>query len=74
MASIVILMQVRYLFSEIQKRVSRHRNYLKIVKSMEAKFTVATEEELRLFDDNCAICWDKMKRARKLPCGHMFHK
>lgn len=74
MASIVIWMQVRFLFIEIQKRVARHRNYLKVVRSMEARFSVASEEDIRLYDDNCAICWDRMQVARKLPCGHLFHK
>ncbi|XP_067927923.1 E3 ubiquitin-protein ligase AMFR-like isoform X2 [Watersipora subatra] len=73
MASIVIWMQVRHLFNEIRKRITRHRSYLSIVKSMEERFTVATEDEIKQYDDNCAICWDKMSKARKLPCGHMFH-
>ena len=24
-------------------------------------------------EDQCAICWDEMESARKLPCGHLFH-
>jgi len=67
-------MQVRHLFNELQKRISRHRNYQKVVKSMEARFAEATDEEIMKYDDSCAICWDKMQRARKLPCGHLFHK
>ena len=74
MASIVIWMQVRFLFTEIQKRIARHRNYLNVVRSMEARFSIATDEELEQYDDNCAICWDKMQVARKLPCGHFFHR
>ena len=35
---------------------------------------MATKEELSDDADDCAICWDKMESARKLPCGHMFHK
>jgi len=34
---------------------------------------MATEEELDTNSDNCAICWEKMDSARKLPCGHLFH-
>lgn len=41
---------------------------------MEARFAEATDEEIMKYDDSCAICWDKMQRARKLPCGHLFHK
>lgn len=38
------------------------------------RFAVATAEELAANDDDCAICWDTMLTARKLPCGHLFHK
>ncbi|ESO87844.1 hypothetical protein LOTGIDRAFT_166144 [Lottia gigantea] len=34
---------------------------------------MATVEELEKNADNCAICWEKMDAARKLPCGHLFH-
>lgn len=35
---------------------------------------MATADELAANSDDCAICWDKMESARKLPCGHFFHK
>lgn len=73
MASLVICMQLRYIFSEIQKRIKRHKNYCRVVANMEAKFAQATTEELRKHEDSCAICWEDMESARKLPCGHMFH-
>lgn len=40
---------------------------------MEENFPVASEDELARNNDDCAICWDQMKAARKLPCGHLFH-
>uniref|UniRef100_A0A8P4KU25 RING-type domain-containing protein n=1 Tax=Dicentrarchus labrax TaxID=13489 RepID=A0A8P4KU25_DICLA len=73
MASLVIFMQLRYLFHEVQRRVRRHKNYLRVINNMEARFAVATAEELAVNDDDCAICWDAMLTARKLPCGHLFH-
>ncbi|KAM4602692.1 E3 ubiquitin-protein ligase AMFR-like isoform 2-T2 [Polymixia lowei] len=73
MASLVIFMQLRYLFHEVQRRVRRHKNYLRVIDNMEARFTVATAEELAANNDDCAICWDAMMTARKLPCGHLFH-
>ncbi|XP_060923813.1 E3 ubiquitin-protein ligase AMFR-like isoform X2 [Limanda limanda] len=73
MASLVIFMQLRYLFHEVQRRVRRHKNYLRVINNMEAMFAVATAEELTANDDDCAICWDTMQTARKLPCGHLFH-
>ncbi|XP_047219683.1 E3 ubiquitin-protein ligase AMFR-like [Girardinichthys multiradiatus] len=73
MASLVIFMQLRYLFHEVQRRIRRHKNYLRVISNMEARFAVATAEELAANDDDCAICWDAMLTARKLPCGHLFH-
>ncbi|RUS76010.1 hypothetical protein EGW08_016215 [Elysia chlorotica] len=73
MASLVISMQLRFLFYEFQRRLKRHKNYLRVVKDMESKFPMATQEDLEHNADDCAICWEKMESARKLPCGHLFH-
>nr|XP_002127598.1 E3 ubiquitin-protein ligase AMFR isoform X2 [Ciona intestinalis] len=73
MASLVICMQLRYIFSEIQKRLLRHKNYRRVVANMEAQFPEATKEEIEAQEDQCAICWEQMETARKLPCGHFFH-
>ncbi|XP_051546326.1 E3 ubiquitin-protein ligase AMFR-like [Myxocyprinus asiaticus] len=73
MASLVIFMQLRYLFHEVQRRIRRHKNYLRVIDNMESRFAVATLDELVANNDDCAICWDSMTTARKLPCGHLFH-
>jgi len=78
MASLVICMQLRFLFHEIQRRFRRHKNYLLVVARMEARYPMASKDELEKHaleggDDSCAICWDKMETARRLPCGHYFH-
>lgn len=33
----------------------------------------ATPTELMMRNDDCAICREKMKTAKKLACGHLFH-
>ncbi|XP_071316650.1 E3 ubiquitin-protein ligase AMFR-like [Trachinotus anak] len=73
MASLVIFMQLRFLVQEVQKRIRRHHNYLRVLRNMETRFSVASAEELAANNDDCAICWDVMSSARKLPCGHLFH-
>ncbi|XP_064610639.1 E3 ubiquitin-protein ligase AMFR-like [Liolophura sinensis] len=73
MASLVICMQLRYLFHEFQRRIKRHKNYLQVVHNMESRFTMASKEDLEKNNDDCAICWERMEVARKLPCGHLFH-
>lgn len=74
MASLVIVMQLRYLIHEIQRKVKKHRNYLWVLNHMEKTYPLATAEDLSQNSDNCAICWEKMDTARKLPCSHLFHK
>lgn len=37
MASLVICMQLRYLFHEIQRRIRKHRNYLWVLNHMQQK-------------------------------------
>lgn len=37
MASLVIFMQLRYLFHEVQRRLRRHKNYLRVINNMEAR-------------------------------------
>lgn len=75
MASLVIIMQLRFLIHELQRKFKRHRNYLWVVHHMENSYPLASSDDLQDNSDNvCAICWEKMKSARKLPCSHLFHK
>lgn len=74
MASLVILMQLRYLIHEIQRKVTKHRNYLWVVHHLEKTYPLASADDISENSDICAICWDKMDIARKLPCSHLFHK
>ncbi|KAG5894686.1 hypothetical protein JTB14_034734 [Gonioctena quinquepunctata] len=73
MASLVICMQLRYLSHEIQRKYKKHRNYLWVRNHLEQNYPMASEQELQENSDNCAICWEKMESARKLPCTHLFH-
>lgn len=73
MASLVICMQLRYLFHEIQRRYKKHKNYLLVRNHLEQNYPMASSQELMDNSDNCAICWEKMDSARKLPCSHLFH-
>lgn len=73
MASLVICMQIRYMFYEIQRQIKKHKNYRRVIRHMEHNYPMGTADELTANSDDCAICWDKMESARKLPCGHLFH-
>lgn len=67
------LMNIRRIFLDTRRRYRRHINYRTIVQLMETNFPMASQEEMDKNCDDCAICWDEMKAARKLPCGHLFH-
>ena len=69
----IFLMKIHTLLMELRRRYRRHKHYLLVVQLMESNFEVASEEDIAKFSDECAICWDSMVTARKLPCGHLFH-
>ena len=73
MASLVICMELKRLFFDLKKRMKRHSNYLRVIEKMEKKFPWATKEEL-VDSDKCAVCWEKLDEARRLPCSHIFHQ
>ncbi|KAL5250357.1 hypothetical protein ACHWQZ_G016183 [Mnemiopsis leidyi] len=73
MGSFVLCMHIKHIYNEIRKRWIRHKNFRSIMDSLDLQFRVATSEELEANNDHCAICWEEMNTARKLPCGHLFH-
>ncbi|KAF2587266.1 hypothetical protein F2Q70_00035068 [Brassica cretica] len=69
----VLLLYVRALLSVILKRI---KGYIKLriaLGSLYAALPDATSEELRAYDDECAICREPMGKAKKLHCNHLFH-
>jgi len=73
MASLVICMELKRLFVELRRRLRRHSNYLRVLDKMERKFPWATPTELAN-TDKCAVCWEDLEAARRLPCSHIFHQ
>lgn len=67
------LVRINTLVLEIRRRYRRHKNYLLVVQLMDTNFPMASKEDIDKNSDDCAICWDEMDSARKLPCGHLFH-
>jgi len=58
---------------EIQRRLKRHRNYVLVCETLENRFVQVPSQDLLLSEEKCAICWEKMNSACKLPCDHIFH-
>ncbi|VDK88629.1 unnamed protein product, partial [Onchocerca ochengi] len=74
MACIVISMQLRSFYKSFLARIERHIKYKRICKYIDVHYQKATQIELENLTDCCAICWEKMESARKLPCSHFFHE
>ena len=55
MASLILLMKLRFLYQEIQRRLCRHRNYTSVSQTLENRFAQVPQEELSGSDDMCAI-------------------
>jgi len=68
MASLVICMQLRFLFHELQRRIRRHQNYRRVVSSMEARWaavflqpiSVLTAAEPQLVNFSLQLHIDKL--------------
>lgn len=56
------------------QRIQSYKTHRELELQIERAFPDATEEELKRHDDDCAICKEAMTCAKKLPCGHLFHK
>jgi E3 ubiquitin-protein ligase synoviolin len=68
---------VRELFITLRsfkKTISDFLRYRKLVACLDERYPNATAEEIAR-DPQCIICYDDMaEEAKKLPCGHIFHK
>lgn len=60
---------------KLAQRLRSFRRYRRISLNMEARFENATDEEIDK-NEHCVICRDSLfegSKAKKLPCGHIFH-
>ncbi|ORY06707.1 hypothetical protein K493DRAFT_251708 [Basidiobolus meristosporus CBS 931.73] len=69
----VLFLNIRSVFSNLRKKIAGYRSYRQAMNSLKRRYTSATKEELKEFNDDCAICREPMDSAKKLPCGHLFH-
>ncbi|CAI9771832.1 unnamed protein product [Fraxinus pennsylvanica] len=69
----VLFLNIRALLSACIKRA---RGFIKLrmaLGTLHGALPDATHEELRAYDDECAICREPMAKAKKLSCNHLFH-
>ncbi|KAL9321635.1 hypothetical protein ACSQ67_009688 [Phaseolus vulgaris] len=69
----VLFLNIRALLSAI---VNRIKGFIKLriaLGTLHAALPDATTEELRAYDDECAICREPMAKAKKLNCNHLLY-
>ncbi|RGB23909.1 hypothetical protein C1646_727362 [Rhizophagus diaphanus] len=69
----VLFLNMRSVFNNLRKKIVAYCNYRQAISNMQTQYPNATDIELKEYNDDCAICRDSMDKAKKLPCGHMFH-
>lgn len=69
----VLFLNLRALLSAILKRIKGFMRLRTAMNTLQGALPDATQEELHAYDDECAICKEPMARAKRLPCGHLFH-
>ncbi|KAG7533813.1 Zinc finger RING-type [Arabidopsis thaliana x Arabidopsis arenosa] len=69
----VLFLNIRALLSAILKRIKGYIKLRVALGALHAALPDATSEELRAYDDECAICREPMAKAKRLHCNHLFH-
>ncbi|KAL1932912.1 hypothetical protein VTP01DRAFT_8590 [Rhizomucor pusillus] len=73
LVDIVLFLNVRSVLRNLYKKALSHRDRWRAMSYVRKRYVDATPIELSQRNDDCAICREKMKTAKKLACGHLFH-
>ncbi|VFQ72756.1 unnamed protein product [Cuscuta campestris] len=69
----ILFLNIRALLSAIVKRIKGFVKLRMALGTLHGALPDASFEELRAYDDECAICREPMAKAKKLSCNHLFH-
>ncbi len=69
-----IVIEFSTTFARFRRCLANFLRYRRIVRMMDKIFPDASQQELKTENNTCSICRDEMLEAKKLECGHMFHK
>ncbi|EIE90098.1 hypothetical protein RO3G_14809 [Rhizopus delemar RA 99-880] len=73
LVDIVLFLNVRSVLKNLHNKIIIYRERWKAMVYVRQRYVDASPEELSKLNDDCAICREKMKTAKKLACGHLFH-
>ncbi|KAK5978695.1 hypothetical protein GCK32_017909, partial [Trichostrongylus colubriformis] len=60
---------IKNAYSSIVNTLARHQKHNQIFLHIQSTYPNEEAEEM----DLCVVCWEKLGRSRRLPCGHQFH-
>jgi hypothetical protein len=69
----IILLHLRALALSFRHRVSRFVSFLAVSRDLQRMYADVSAEELAARQDDCAVCRERLDKAKRLPCGHLFH-
>ncbi|KAL3102145.1 hypothetical protein niasHS_003554 [Heterodera schachtii] len=70
---VFLVVQAQHYYRRISGKIRKYLQQKELMRHINSNYETATEEDL-LKNDQCTICWQPMKSARKLPCAHIFHE
>ncbi|KAG2209443.1 hypothetical protein INT47_008286 [Mucor saturninus] len=73
LVDIVLFLNVRSVLKNLHNKVIIYRERWIAMSYVRDRYVDASAEELSRHNDDCAICRERMKTAKKLACGHLFH-
>ena len=69
----ILLLHLRALALESMHRVRRFVGFLAVSRDLQRTYADVSAEELASRQDDCAVCRERLDKAKRLPCGHLFH-
>jgi hypothetical protein len=73
LVDIVLFLNVRSVLKNLHNKILIYRERWRAMAYVRDRYINASPEELSRHNDDCAICRENMKTAKKLACGHIFH-
>ena len=69
----ILLLHLRALTLGLMQRASRFVGFVVVSRDLQRMYAEVPAEELAARQEDCAICREKLDKAKRLPCGHLFH-
>ncbi|CAL5328287.1 unnamed protein product [Camellia sinensis] len=73
LVDVVLFLNICALLGAIVKRIKGFIRLKIALGALHGALPDATPEEIKAYDDECAICREPMAKVKRLSCKHLFH-